>query len=131
MRYDAMRHAILPGSVLVFAILASVWTAESLAADPDFLLLRDYQFIPSHSIVKRTGGFAGVDDTFPIVGRFGLETGFRGGGIVPLTDAAPTVEYAKFVDVKATLVNLRSASPLPLPGLDLDQTLNLSGLDGV
>ncbi len=64
-----------------------------------------------------------------IAGKFGLVTGYNDGPS-PLTSTPTLDPYAKFVDVHAILFNPLSAAPLPLPGWDLDKTLNLSGLDG-
>ena len=47
------------------------------------------------------------------------------------TGHVPTLEpFAQFVDVHGILYNPLSAAPLPLPGWDLDKTLNMSGWNG-
>lgn len=86
---------------------------------------RQYQFIPSKSTVHVTGGFAGADWPLAIDGNFGLVTGYGADVEVP-----PLDPFARFVDVKATLSDPRRMGPLPMPGWDLDATLNLSGLKG-
>jgi hypothetical protein len=113
-----------------------VWTtvaagsllAWQAAADPPDIL-QQYRFIPGHSLVQVTEGFAGVDWPLEIDGRFGLVTGYEY-SVSPTAHVPTLTPFAKFTDVNAILFDPRRASPLPLPGWDLDQTLNLSGLDG-
>ncbi len=113
--------------VLALSIATAVLAAPAVADPPD--ILRNYRFIPSHSVVHVTGGFAGIDWDLNVAGHFGLVTGYNYGA-----DPAahvPTLEpFAQFTDVNAILFDPRRASPLPSPGWDLDKTLNLSGLDG-
>jgi hypothetical protein len=116
-RYSSFGRAV---KMLALAAILS----QSAAAAPD--ILRDYRFIPSHSSVHVTGGFAGVDWDLAIAGRFGLVTGYENSDS-PLPVLRP---YARFVDVNAILYNPLSLAPRPVPGWDLDDTLNLSGLDG-
>jgi hypothetical protein len=119
-------------SFIVFAPLAMLvispaLTNEASAQPPD--ILRDYRFVPSHSNVHVSGGSPGYNMDLSVAGKFGLVTGYD-------YDSSPTAgiptlrPYAKFVDVDAILFNPLSAAPLPLPGWDLDKTLNLSGLAG-
>ena len=51
-------------------------------------------------------------------------------GFDPTVPVPTLVPHAEFVDVDAILFDPRAAAPLPTPGWDLDQTLNLSGLSG-
>jgi hypothetical protein len=112
------------------AILAFLIGLLSTAASADPpLLLRDYRFITDKSTVEVTGGFAGVDWPLNILGAFGLATGYNYVSSGP-TDHAALEPFAEFTEVKAILFDPRRASPMPSPGWDLDETLNLSGLKG-
>jgi hypothetical protein len=113
---------------LLLSIVAILSMATSAAADPPDVL-RNYRFIPSRSTVDVTGGLAGFDMTLNIRGRFGLVTGYRH-EITPGPQPPTLDPFVKFVDVKAILYNPLSLAPWPSPGWDLDDTLNLSGLNG-
>ena len=114
-------------SVAITALISSVATHYTLADPPD--ILRDYRFITSRSTVHVTGGFAGWDMDLAIRGDFGLVTGYEYSN--DPSSGVPTINpYAQFVDVKATLFNPLSMAPMEVPGWDLQQTLNLEGLDG-
>jgi hypothetical protein len=114
-------------SAAVAALLFSAVAHHALADPPD--ILRDYRFITSRSTVHVTGGFAGWDMDLAIRGDFGLVTGYEYSE--DPTAHIPTIHpYAKFVDVDAILFNPLSMAPMPVPGWDLQQTLNLEGLDG-
>ncbi|MCI0333022.1 MAG: hypothetical protein L0228_07355 [Planctomycetes bacterium] len=111
----------------VAALLSAVVAHQALADPPD--IFRDYRFITSRSTVHVSGGFAGFDMDLAIQGRFGLVTGYDYS--VDPTGQIPTlVPHAEFVDVHAILFNPLSLAPMPVPGWDLDQTLNLTGLSG-
>jgi len=113
-------------SVAVAALLSSVVSHHALADPPD--ILREYRFITSRSTVHVTGGFAGWDMDLAIQGRFGLVTGYE---YSTTPTGIPTLNpYAQFVDVDAILFNPLSLAPMPVPGWDLDDTLNLTGLEG-
>jgi hypothetical protein len=115
-----------------FAVMMAVLggsCARYAAAQPP-LLLKDYRFITPKSVVDVTDGKSGIETSLNILGRFGLETGYNEGSGGPTAQAPQLVPYAAFTDVKAILFDPRRASPLPLPGWDLDKTLNLSGLSG-
>ena len=112
----------------ILAFLIGLLSAPA-SADPP-LLLRDYRFITDKSTVEVTGGFAGVDWQFNILGRFGLVTGYNEETGGPTANVPSLVPYAAFTDVNAILFDPRRASPMPSPGWDLDRTLNLSGLKG-
>ena len=119
-------------SFVLFAPLAVAVIFEGLigqasAQPPD--VLRDYRFVPSHSDVHVSGGSPGYNMDLSVAGKFGLVTGYDY-GTSPTAHIPTLVPYAKFVDVHAILFNPLSAAPLPLPGWDLDKTLNLSGLTG-
>ena len=94
---------------------------DALGQPPDFL--RNYRFLPWHSTLHVTGGFAGFDIEANIFGKYGLVTGFNiGGPILPSLDP-----FAKFVDVRAQAINPTDFGPY---SFELDATLNLSGLEG-
>jgi hypothetical protein len=112
----AFRAAI---AVAVASLAAHRASAQSLD------VLRNYRFIPSDTVVHVTGGgIPGYDLNLTIAGRFGLVTE-TGPAATPTSDGT-----ARFVNVHGILFNPLSAAPLPVPGWDLDQTLNLSGLKG-
>ena len=118
----------LLGRVSAIAILAAMLAANDAAAShPD--ILRNYRFIPSRSTLEVTGGFAGIDETFHAFGKFGLVTGYEEGFSCMAIGCPPPpthIPFAEFVDVRAWLV---PDSPLAYVW-NLDDTLNLSGLDG-
>lgn len=118
----------LIGRVTAIAVVATLLAASDAAAShPD--ILRSYRFIPSHSTLEVTGGFAGLSETFHAFGKFGLVTGYEEGYSCLALGCPPPpthVPFAKFVDVQSWLV---PDGPL-LYVWDLDDTLNLSGLDG-
>ncbi|MEX0611558.1 MAG: hypothetical protein WD738_05455 [Pirellulales bacterium] len=109
----------------VFVLLVLAVVARQVAAAPD--ILRNYRFIPSRSTVHVTGGFAGFDWKLEVAGKFGLVTGYGQDVDSPLPVLRP---YAQFVDVDAKLYDPRVMAPIPMPGWDLDDTLNLTGLKG-
>lgn len=115
----------------VAAIVLSIASA-TLAQPPD--ILRDYRFVPSRSDVHVTGGPQNYNMDLSILGRFGLVTGYD--EVLSPTSTVPTLTpHAEFVDVHGILFNPLSANPVsaaptPLPGWDLDKTLDLSGLKG-
>ncbi|HVT29090.1 MAG TPA: hypothetical protein VHE81_13835 [Lacipirellulaceae bacterium] len=122
-----MKRFTLLGRFAVFLCLTAVLIFQAAADPPD--ILRDYRFITPRSIVHVAGGSPNYDMDLSIAGKFGLVTGYDYG--VDPTAHIPSLEpFAKFVDVHAILFNPLSAAPLPLPGWDLDKTLNLTGLDG-
>jgi hypothetical protein len=110
----------------VAALAVSFFVGDAAASHPD--ILRNYRFIPSRSTLEVTGGFAGVDETYRARGTFGLVTGFEEGVTCAAIGCPPPshVPFAEFVDVDAWL---HPDGPLTYV-LDLDQTLNLSGLEG-
>jgi hypothetical protein len=121
-----MKSFILLTPIAV-AVIFDALIAQASAQPPE--ILRDYRFVPSHSDIHVSGGSPGYNMDLSVAGKFGLVTGYEY-GISP-TAHIPTLEpYAKLVDVQAILFNPLSAAPLPVPGWDLDETLNLSGLTG-
>ena len=104
---------------LAFILGGCVAWQPAAAQPPD--LLKTYRFLPRMSTLHQTGGFAGFDIEFPVLGTFDFVTGYSSAGF-PL----PTLErYASFTNVDAWA---------PHPVLDyvllIDQTLNLSELEG-
>ncbi len=121
-----MNRALLFNRAILVAIVLAAFASQSFADPPD--ILRDYRFIPSHTTVHVSGGFPGYDMDLSIAGKFGLVTGYDYG--TSATGIPTLVPLAQFVDVKAILFNPLSMAPLPLPGWELDKTLNLTGLTG-
>jgi len=108
---------------LVF--LLSQAATDALGRHPDFL--RNYRFLPRHSILNVTGGFAGFDIGANLFGKYGMVTGF--GRSDPSIDPIPPSlhPFANFVDVRAVAINPADFGPY---SWGLDETLNLSGLKG-
>jgi hypothetical protein len=107
--------------------IALLLVSFSVAQPPD--ILRGYRFVPARSDVHVSGGSPGYNMDLSIAGRFGLVTGYDY-DVSPTAHIPTLVPHAEFVDVKAILFNPLSAAPTPVPGWDLDKTLNLSGLKG-
>jgi len=129
---NSLRRARPILAVFVGAFWANAALADTtdVANIPD--ILRDYRFITSKSTVEVSGGLPVFSYDLNIAGKFGLATGYDGIYTpTPSPTATPPVisGHAEFVNVKGVLFNPRSASPLP--GLDLDATLKLSGLKGI
>ena len=78
----------------------------------------DYQFIASDSHLDLTVGFTGLNETYSITGSFSLQ-------LDPFPHPPDSVQ-ARFANVDATL-----NGPPTLDGANLDDLLNLSGLEGV
>jgi hypothetical protein len=123
-----MKHFILFSRLAVVGILGAVIVNQATAQPPD--ILRDYRFVTSHSKVLVSDNDSTTSDLrLAIAGRFGLVTGYDY-GVDPTSKIPTLVPHAEFVDVKAILFNPLSLAPTPVPGWDLDKTLNLTGLDG-
>ncbi len=117
-----MRRGIFSLGLLASLALVTFCLQAVVAQPPD--ILRSYRFIPRLSTLHQTGGFAGFDRRLPIHGTYDFITGFRGGdGPIPTLDP-----YAQFANVEAKAGHPASASILP--AIDIDEVLNLSGLDG-
>jgi len=123
-----MNRLFAVGRASAITVLATLMAVgDAAASHPD--ILYNYRFIPSHSTLEVTGGFAGIEETFHPFGKFGLVTGYEEGytclaiGCPP----APThVPYAEFLDVRSWLV---PDGPRDFVW-NTDETLNLSGLNG-
>jgi len=111
----------------IIVLLLAVFASRALGQPPD--VLRDYRFIPQDTVVHVSGGPQGYNMDLTIAGTFGLVTGYN--EVIDPTAHAPTLDpFAQFIKVHGILYNPLSAAPLPVPGWDLDKTLNLSGLNG-
>jgi hypothetical protein len=121
-----MNRAVLL-RLLSWVVAATTIAQRAAAQPPD--ILRDYRFIPSHSTVHVSGGFAGFNMDLSVAGTFGMVTGYDY-EVSPTTHVPTLVPHAEFVGVDAILFNPLSLAPLPVPGWDLDRTLNLTGLHG-
>ncbi|QDU89765.1 hypothetical protein Pla175_31600 [Pirellulimonas nuda] len=93
-------------------------TAGAYADHPIFL--QEYRVLPAHSVIHQTGGFAGVDVRYRLKGEYDLATGFDEGR-----------RFAEFTRAEITGLN-RSLSTVSdsIGALDVDQALNLLGLEG-
>ncbi|TWU30199.1 hypothetical protein [Bythopirellula polymerisocia] len=117
-----MRPKTYLANLLATLNFVSFCLQPGFADPPD--LLRSYRFVPRLSTLHQTGGFAGFDFRLPIFGDYDFITGYRGGeGPIPSLDP-----YAQFANVAAQAGHPASASIFP--AVDIDQALNLSGLDG-
>src|SRR3954471_690106 len=115
-----MNRVALFSRIAAFIFFAAFNVAHSSAQPP--LYLRDYAFVPSRSVVHVSGGSQNYDMNLSIAGRFDWATGLDevwGPGQIPML-----VPHGDFVAVHAILFNPLSAAPLPVPGWDLDKTLN-------
>jgi uncharacterized protein (TIGR03382 family) len=108
------RALFVVGMSLWFAVAAGPARGQSEIPD----LVRHFQLISRLSTVLETGGFAGVDNKYRVLGAYDF-----------ITTSAPGNADAKFagVDAWGTLI-----TPFPSPAivLDVDRAFNLSGLKG-
>jgi hypothetical protein len=98
---------------------AAAWAAlggGAVAEHPEFL--RDYRFLPSESTLIQSGGIAGTEEKFQVLGTFSVVSGFH-------HDDPWLGQSARFINVDAWAVH-----PIKDLALSLDQVLNLSGLKG-
>ncbi|MBL9161311.1 MAG: PEP-CTERM sorting domain-containing protein [Planctomycetaceae bacterium] len=109
------RYALLVFGLSLWAA-AAAGPARGQSEIPDFV--RNYRFIPRLSTVSETGGFAGVDNKYRVLGSYSF-----------ILSPAPWDASAKFAGVNAW-GNLISDGPTPAVVLDVDQAFNLSGLKG-
>ncbi|QDT01601.1 PEP-CTERM sorting domain-containing protein [Adhaeretor mobilis] len=108
-------------SIAIVLVLLASWVLQTRvqALPPD--RLTSYRFLPRHSRLHQSGGFAGWEVEGAILGTFDFLEGYESLG--PMLPAFR--HYAEFQDVDAVWLH-----PAAFPGIDLDATLNLSGLDG-
>ena len=119
-----IRAAIIAAIVV---LLVAIFAGRAPGQPPD--VLRDYRFIPQDTVVHVSGGPQGYNMDLTISGTFGLVTGYN--EVIDPTAHIPTLDpFAQFINVHGILYNPLSLAPLPVPGWDLDKTLNLSGLKG-
>jgi hypothetical protein len=130
-----MKRTLLLARPFLAVLVTTLWATAALANSTDIAdipdILHNYRFITSHSIVEVSGGLPVFSYDLNIAGKFGLVTGYNGLETPtpsPIATPPAVSGHAEFVNVKGLLFNPRSASPLP--GLDLDTTLNLTGLKG-
>jgi hypothetical protein len=112
---------VVPVVCVLFSCLLIQSTEVAKGDPPD--LLRRYLFLPRHSTLEQTGGIAGINIRYGVYGRFDLVTGWEYLNDPPSISIHP---YAKFENVDAWASN----PLLDSPPLNLDQILNLSGLQG-
>jgi hypothetical protein len=102
---------------VALAAVGSLIADSAAAQAPDSI--QHYRFLPRFSVLNQSGGIAGFDIDFRVLGTFDFVT--RPGE----TDAWPSRTSAKFANVDAW-----ASHPVLAYVLPLDQTINLSGLKG-
>ena len=102
---------------LASTILAVGLSGRPAGAQDTTLSLDHYRVLPRLSTVHQTGGFAGFDWRFRLLGKYDLVHG----------DAAGT--RAKFANAEIWGSHI-SDGPVPAVVLDVDQVFNLAGLKG-
>jgi hypothetical protein len=101
-------------------IVASVTAQPGVAQDSAAILAR-YQLVSRLSTLRETGGFAGLDVNYRLLGDYGF-----GSGISATATASAGV---KFIDPEIW-GSIISDGPTPAYVIDVDQLLNLAGLQG-
>jgi len=115
-----MKHTI---AALVLALLVSLLVEAPRAQAQAPERLTSYRFLPHHSSLHQSGGITGWEVGGAIVGKFDFVEGVR---TVSPPGGLPGLDpFAEFANVDAVWLH-----PAAFPGIDLDATLNLSGLDG-
>lgn len=114
-----LRHAI--AAAVLLSLAAQAWAIPPI-------ILREFTF-DTNSTLSVTGGFAGIDEVSGIDGTFGLAIGYDQLFEPPTISLVP---FVRFVEVDAVLTGPPGALGPPnwLVGRDLDQLLNLTGLEG-
>jgi hypothetical protein len=114
-----MRRLFL-GCLLAILVAASVATQPSFAQD-SAAILAQYQLVPRLSTLHETGGFAGLDVNYRLFGDYGFGTG--------ISSTATASAGVRFIDpdIWGAIV---SNGPTPDYVIDVDQLLNLAGLQG-
>jgi hypothetical protein len=108
------------------ALVLAAYLVGAASADPP-LSLTNYRFITPKSVVDVRSIRDHTDTQLNILGSFGLVKGWN----EKVGPSGPElVPFAQFTNVHGILFDPRRATPLPSPGWDLDNTLNLSGLKG-
>lgn len=118
-------------------VVGASWASVSLADTDDVAgipeILRNFRFITSKSTVEVSGGLPVFDVDWNVAGKFGLATGYDGllTPAPPPTTTPPALSgHASFVNVNAYMFHPMSAGPASAIAIDLNQTLNLTGLKG-
>jgi len=109
------------------AIVAIAMMMASYAIAQPPIFLRDYHFVPLRSTAHVSGGSQNYNMNLSILGRFDWATGLD--EVIGPNQVPMLVPIGEFADVHAILFNPLSAAPVPVPGWDLDKTLNLTGLE--
>jgi hypothetical protein len=104
-------------SCLALAIVAVGFTTRPAGAQDTGAVLDHYRVLPRFSTLEQTGGFAGFDWRFRLLGEYDLAHG----------DAAGT--RAKFANAEIWGSRI-SSGPVTADVLDVDQVLNLASLKG-
>ena len=105
-------------SILVALAICTFAVQATVAQPPD--MLRNYRFLPRHSVLHVQGGFGGFDIDANVEGHFAFVNGYR-------IEFPNIKSYAAFRHVDAVAINPTDFGPY---SFDLDATLNLSGLEG-
>jgi hypothetical protein len=103
---------------LFAALVAGGWAAQRTRAQSP-AALDHYRLIPRQSTLHESGGFAGLDLDYRLSGDYGFARGV----------SSSTTPGAKFVDPEIW-GSLISNGPTPAYVIDVDQILNLAGLQG-
>ena len=103
-------------AILLPALAGCCLTSAARAQDPA-QILDHYRLLPRHSTLQQTGGFAGFDFKYRLIGEYDL---LHGAG----WDAP-----AKFRNAEVWGSQI-SDHPVPAMVIDVDQILNLDGLTG-
>lgn len=125
MKCNLLRRAVFA------AFVGMTWATAALADSPDATIpdiLRNYRFISSRSTVEVSGGLPVFSVDWNVAGKFGLASGYD--GLLTPTSTPTLSGHASFVDVDAYMFHPLSAGPASAIAIDLDRTLNLSGLKG-
>lgn len=102
--------------VLAVLVVECLATQRSIAQDPA-AILDHYRLVPRLSTLHQTGGFAGFDLHYRLLGDYGFRHG------------TGSTTSAKFVDAEIW-GSIISDGPTPAYVIDVDQILNLEGLQG-
>jgi hypothetical protein len=102
--------------ICILTIL-SVCGAVKQRVFADVTILDHYRLLPRESTLHQTGGFAALDLTYRLLGDYGFAHG------------TGSVNSAQFVDSEIW-GSLISNGPTPAYVIDVDQILNLDGLEG-
>ena len=131
-----MKCSLLLCQAVFATFLGTIWATAAVADSSDVSIpdiLRNYRFITSRSTVEVSGGLPVFSVDWNVAGKFGLATGYDGllTPTPPPTATPPEVSgHASFVNVNAYMFHPMSAGPASPIAIDLDSTLNLSGLKG-